>query len=390
MASDNFTGADDTALETHDSNWTSINATYPVSNLEIISNTVRHEAIWQLSGAYYNGSSVDSSQIVFKAGTNGSQSRNVSVRAGSDQRGYSASLTTISSGNYTYFNISKNGAWLSTLETSGAWSVTADHTVKITASGSSTVTIEGFVDGSSEGTTSDSSSPIGAGHPGFWTGELGTIAEGVYDDWTDGDTGGASSINVAATCPGLVVTQYDATVNAEVSIAAGYDELTLTQYPATVNAEISVAATLEELTLTTYGASISAGVNVAATCPSLTITQYKAAIKADTTFTAGYDELIVTAYVADVDIDVNVVGTCQALTLTAYDATVKVDTNILASFDELILTTPAATVSVAALEYTLMTEGVFIMVDLGGGVVYLKPASPKIKAAISTGHVTEI
>jgi hypothetical protein len=199
-----------------------------------------------------------------------------------------------------------------------------------------------------------------------------------------------AEINVAATCPGLVVTQYDATVNAEVSIAAGYDELTLTQYPATVNAEISVAATLEELTLTTYGASISAGVNVAATCPSLTITQYKAAIKADTTFTAGYDELIVTAYVADVDIDVNVVGTCQALTLTAYDATVKVDTNILASFDELILTTPAATVSVAALEYTLMTEGVFIMVDLGGGVVYLKPASPKIKAAISTGHVTEI
>ena len=192
MASDNFTGADDTALETHDSNWTSINATYPVSNLEIISNTVRHEATWQLSGAYYNGSSVDSSQIVFKAGTNGSPARNVSVRAGSNQRGYSASLGTISSGNYTFFNISKNGAWLATLETSGAWSVTADHTVKITASGSSTVTIEGFVDGSSEGTTSDSSSPIGAGHPGFWTGELGTIAEGVYDDWTDGDTGGAS------------------------------------------------------------------------------------------------------------------------------------------------------------------------------------------------------
>ena len=205
MASDNFTGADDTALETHDSNWTSINATYPVSNLEIISNTVRHEAIWQLSGAYYNGSSVDSSQIVFKAGTNGSQSRNVSVRAGSDQRGYSASLTTISSGNYTYFNISKNGAWLATLETSGAWSVTADHTVKITASGSSTVTIEGFVDGSSEGTTSDSSSPIGAGHPGFWTGELGTIAEGVYDDWTDGAAGGASSTPSSTLARGIAV-----------------------------------------------------------------------------------------------------------------------------------------------------------------------------------------
>jgi len=139
-----------------------------------------------------------------------------------------------------------------------------------------------------------------------------------------------------------------------------------------------------------YEAESGTNVDVSATCQSLILTQYAASIKSDTTFTASYDELIVTAYAADVDIDVNVAGTCQALTLTTYDAAVKVDTNILASFDELILTTPAATVSVAALEYTLMTEGVFIMVDLGGGVVYLKPASPKIKAAISTGHVTEI
>jgi len=155
-------------------------------------------------------------------------------------------------------------------------------------------------------------------------------------------------------------------------------------------AEVEVSATCQSLILTKYNATVNAEINVAATCPGLVVTQYDATVNAEVSIAAGYDELIVTAYVADVDIDVNVVGTCQALTLTAYDATVKVDTNILASFDELILTTPAATVSVAALEYTLMTEGVFIMVDLGGGVVYLKPASPKIKAAISTGHVTEI
>lgn len=36
---------------------------------------------------------------------------------------------------------------------------------------------------------------------------------------------------------------------------------------------------------------------------------------------------------------------------------------------------------------TLLTEGVYMMIDLGGGIVYLKHLSPKIKGNVSTGNV---
>jgi hypothetical protein len=186
MATDNFTDSNDVGLETHDANWTSISATYKVTNLEIISNTVRHEGAWQSSGAYYAASSVDTSQIIFKAGTNGTALRQVAVRCATNQRGYALNLGVISGGNYTTAHINKNGSWFATPASGQTWSVTADHTVKITVSGTSTVIIDTWVDGSALTQKSDSSSPIGAGSPGFFTDELGTIAEGIFDDWTDG------------------------------------------------------------------------------------------------------------------------------------------------------------------------------------------------------------
>ena len=39
---------------------------------------------------------------------------------------------------------------------------------------------------------------------------------------------------------------------------------------------------------------------------------------------------------------------------------------------------------------TLLTEGAYMMIDLGGGLVYLKPASPRLEANLTTGHVGEI
>jgi len=36
---------------------------------------------------------------------------------------------------------------------------------------------------------------------------------------------------------------------------------------------------------------------------------------------------------------------------------------------------------------TLLTEGVYMMVDMGGGIVYLKPLSVKIKGNVTTGNV---
>lgn len=39
---------------------------------------------------------------------------------------------------------------------------------------------------------------------------------------------------------------------------------------------------------------------------------------------------------------------------------------------------------------TLLTEGVYMMIDLGGGLIYLKPTTEKIEANLTTGHVGEI
>jgi hypothetical protein len=39
---------------------------------------------------------------------------------------------------------------------------------------------------------------------------------------------------------------------------------------------------------------------------------------------------------------------------------------------------------------TLLTEGVYMMIDLGGGLVYLKPTSPRLEVNLTTGHVGEI
>ena len=47
----------------------------------------------------------------------------------------------------------------------------------------------------------------------------------------------------------------------------------------------------------------------------------------------------------------------------------------------------ANTWATAVATYQLMTEGTYMMIDLGGGVIYLKPLSPTLEANISTGHV---
>jgi len=38
----------------------------------------------------------------------------------------------------------------------------------------------------------------------------------------------------------------------------------------------------------------------------------------------------------------------------------------------------------------LMTEGTYMMVNLGGGVIYLKPLTPRVEVDLTTGHVGEI
>jgi len=195
MASDNFTDSNGTGLEVHDSNWTSIDSVYNVEDFEINSNIVEHEGNWDSAGCYYDGSSEDESEAVSKAHV--VTSKHIAVRAETSQRGYSCQIGLASGGNWDNCYLNKNSAWLATLETDGNWSQASDHTLKVTASGTTTVTVEGFVDDVSQGTTEDSSSPLGSGHPGFWNSEMQSPTNSGWDDWTDGAAAGGLSIPVA-------------------------------------------------------------------------------------------------------------------------------------------------------------------------------------------------
>lgn len=188
MASDSFTNTNGTALGTHDANWTVLSGR--TSAGEIQSNAAQALGGFQNWGAYYSGSSEDTCQAVNKATT--IQYKAVCVRGGSSTLGYALSFATGSGGNWTLCWVMKNGLFHANVSTGGPWSQASDHTMKITVSGTTTVTIDSWVDGVSQTQTSDSVSPIGSGSPGMYTtGGNATVAESAFDDWTDGVTAGA-------------------------------------------------------------------------------------------------------------------------------------------------------------------------------------------------------
>lgn len=181
--SDSFTGTDDTPLATHDSNWVNANSTYTVANLEIISNTVRPTGVWNTAGARYTGGG-DISQIVYKGGRSGDGSiAYAAVRMNGTTLGYGCYLDGASGGNWTGLNIQKNGNWMENL-TTGTWSQSADHTIRVRASGTSPVTIYCSIDGGAEYSVTDSTSPYTTGLPGFVAYPDGTMANAVFDDWS--------------------------------------------------------------------------------------------------------------------------------------------------------------------------------------------------------------
>jgi len=187
--SDSFTNSNDTALATHNSAWASASASYVVSNLEIIGNAVTTTSTYAVGGAYHQTSTSDTSQIVFKGLSNTSQSVNkyVGVRMDGSSLGYNAGMISLSAGNWTAIAIRENTTQLSTTCTGLSIAADADHTLKIVASGTTTVTISVYVDGSGTATCekTDSSATITSGHPGFYVGGNGTIGNNAFDSWQD-------------------------------------------------------------------------------------------------------------------------------------------------------------------------------------------------------------
>lgn len=139
-----------------------------LTNLTIASNLVTTTSDWNAGGGRYSSITNDVSQAVMKGNSPAGLGRGeVCVRMSSSENGYCLRLTDKVGSNYTTAAVSKNGVWLCDV---GALSYadTVDHTVKITASGTSTVAITGVVDGTTViGSCSDTSSTITSGNPGI-------------------------------------------------------------------------------------------------------------------------------------------------------------------------------------------------------------------------------
>jgi hypothetical protein len=183
---DSFTDADNMALATHNALWASPGSTYLVTGFKISSNAVQTTGTFTTAGAYHTSSVSDTSQIVNKALSNTAQTVNkyVAVRMGSATLGY-AGRVTLSGGNWTTAAFSKNGGGLGSSCSGLSYAAGSDHTMKIVASGTSTVSLTLYIDGTSVCSTTDSTSTITSGHPGFYVAGNGTVLNNVFDSWQD-------------------------------------------------------------------------------------------------------------------------------------------------------------------------------------------------------------
>lgn len=192
MASDNFTDTNGTHLLDHTASmtWTNTTGTNP-DDYTIQSNQV-YGAAWKAAVSFASTSTVDSSQITWLGNQTYTHGSKPCVRMPSNNIGYAAYFSDSSGGNWTEVTITKNGSYFGSY-TSLSYAQSDNHTIKITASGSSPVTLEVFVDGVSLGTKSDSSSPLASGYSGFSVATASRAAGALMDDWTDGAASGASS-----------------------------------------------------------------------------------------------------------------------------------------------------------------------------------------------------
>jgi hypothetical protein len=186
--SDNFNGSNGTNLSTHNANWGAMNATCTVNSFVIQSNLLNLSGVFACGGALYTTSSSDISQVVVSAAsTSAAINKSVCVRGangGSSSRGYCVNFAAVTGANYTQIKITKNGTFFA-VHTGLTYAFASDHTLRIVVSGTTTVSIQAYVDTTLISTDSDSSSPLGAGNPGISVGGDGTAADNNLGPWQD-------------------------------------------------------------------------------------------------------------------------------------------------------------------------------------------------------------
>lgn len=220
MASDSFTAADGTPLDTHSAGGVTWGggAGQPGCAGKVIGNVACADASDYFSvSARATSSSVDYSQVVFKAGAYPVESKAVAVRASDSTQGYWLQVTGVSGDNITGFSLFKaSGTTLTGVDLSGSpVSRLVDHTVAIKATTvGGDVQIQAWLDGSPltfEDTDNDTETPsttftdlstatpiTAAGNPGFMCFFFDGIdaSNSAFDDWTDVESGGGGGVEI--------------------------------------------------------------------------------------------------------------------------------------------------------------------------------------------------
>lgn len=192
MASDTFTDTDETLLSAHTAtpsggSWLATNEVDPAIGV------IRGNIVGCVDpgtgyyGGYYDGSSADESQIVFKAAAaTASSYRLVCVRMSSTRSGYGAALAVNVTDFYRLY-ITKDGNATAFVALSPEIDAFVDHTVGVTVTpDAGTNIVRAYLDGVLKLTWVDTSALVPAGNPGFEYVAWGEEWEGTsFDDWQD-------------------------------------------------------------------------------------------------------------------------------------------------------------------------------------------------------------
>ena len=180
--SDSFTGASGTSLPAYNSKWVLVMGNSPIYTTGSNSAEIAGSGIAEY---YYSGSSSDTSQItVAPSSTTIYYEKLACVRVSPGVPGYCVGFSPVSGGNYSTCYIMKDFGY----KAGGgcaAISASVSHTLRLVASGTTTVTLSVYVDGVLQGTATDSSSPHTVAGSGFGLQGDGTAADSAVSEWQD-------------------------------------------------------------------------------------------------------------------------------------------------------------------------------------------------------------
>lgn len=163
----------------------------------------------------------------------------------------------------------------------------------------------------------------------------------------------SSGTNINATLETLTLTEFAASINAQVNITANLEQLTLTEFNSDTDLDKNISATTESLTLTEFAATITTGLGFVAETEQLSLTEFVSSINAQVNIDASLESLQITEFVSDTDLDKNISATLEALTLSEFSATITAAQGFTTNIESLLLTEYSATITSTGAVWTV-------------------------------------